>query len=465
MITSSPHWNLCFSSIPIKTEENLLIMFCFDSQMQQIKSFACGLKPITTQNIIVKLNTAIQNDLKCENSKPSSIFLCSDSSHSSLSKSKSYKRFLARHRLKGFDEQDELPTNYKEDVKQFLKAFHNFLLEGILLQDALQNHPTTKARSFKFIIEDYVQSWNKSCPTRVLDVFPNTVGLVGLERLTSVHAEFVRTSPFDLDQSFEEQQQLEQLTSRMEQWMALTQQNHQESQLAQFTIEEIVNEIQKDVKELLPKNKKKHLAQSLRDPISYPTFQIFVLNAGSSFSYQKNVHAAQLRIAYTFLYYLGLRLNELGTLSLDELEKSIEEQSLSVRLHKTNHVHKFTLSKQAIQELKDLRKDFYLLRHQKNFQYLFGKHKPPHPKSLLRIVNNDLKKTCKTCQITGNIRSHSFRISVISKLLRITDVQNVAEIIGHQDIRSTMTYSRYRLSPSEIQKLHEEAEDSLRKNV
>lgn len=82
-----------------------------------------------------------------------------------------------------------------------------------------------------------------------------------------------------------------------------------------------------------------------------------------------------------------------------------------------------------------------------------------HKKSLIRIVNKDLKHTCKLNNIAFNLKSHSFRINTISNLLRVTSVQNAANIIEHNDIRSTMTYQRYTLTKSEIQdllkKIHE----------
>jgi hypothetical protein len=57
-----------------------------------------------------------------------------------------------------------------------------------------------------------------------------------------------------------------------------------------------------------------------------------------------------------------------------------------------------------------------------------------------------------------NIKSHSFRVSVIS-LLQVTTVQNVASIVGHRDIRST--YDRYRLSKVAIQEIYSEAETEV----
>ncbi len=45
---------------------------------------------------------------------------------------------------------------------------------------------------------------------------------------------------------------------------------------------------------------------------------------------------------------------------------------------------------------------------------------------------------------------------MITNLLRVTTVQNTANIIGHADIRSTMIYNRYALPKSEIQKILDE---------
>ena len=65
-------------------------------------------------------------------------------------------------------------------------------------------------------------------------------------------------------------------------------------------------------------------------------------------------------------------------------------------------------------------------------------------------MNRDLKHTCEVCNLPYNIKSHSFRVNVISNLLKITTVQNTADIVGHEDIRSTMAYRRYALSKEEI---------------
>ena len=66
------------------------------------------------------------------------------------------------------------------------------------------------------------------------------------------------------------------------------------------------------------------------------------------------------------------------------------------------------------------------------------------------MINNDLKHTSEINGITLNIKSHSFRINMVSQLLKNTIVQNAADIIGHKDIKSTMAYKRYALNKKKI---------------
>ena len=78
-----------------------------------------------------------------------------------------------------------------------------------------------------------------------------------------------------------------------------------------------------------------------------------------------------------------------------------------------------------------------------------------HSKALIKTINDDLRNTCETLKLPYNIKSHSFRINHISSLLKVTTVQNTADIIGHKDIRSTIYYKRYALSKKEIEELLE----------
>jgi site-specific recombinase XerD len=81
------------------------------------------------------------------------------------------------------------------------------------------------------------------------------------------------------------------------------------------------------------------------------------------------------------------------------------------------------------------------------------KNKAIHEKHLIKTINQNLKRTCKINQISYNIKSNSFRINMITQLLKHPFVQNAADIIGHKDIKATMAYKKYPLNKEEIQKL------------
>ncbi len=212
---------------------------------------------------------------------------------------------------------------------------------------------------------------------------------------------------------------------------------------------------------LLPKAKKDRKTQPLRDPIDNELYPIFLTNAGDVFQRKKDLKRAQLRITYTIFFYCGLRINEIRHLTQEDLKRAISASQLILIHHKTNQAHIHVLSKKAVQDLIELNAEFYIIFDKYQYQYLFGKTKPINHKSLISIVNKDLKQTSSKYSIPFNIKSHSFLVNIITNLLKITSVQNTASIMGHSDIRSTMSYNRYALSKIQIQELLDQIDDTL----
>jgi site-specific recombinase XerD len=132
---------------------------------------------------------------------------------------------------------------------------------------------------------------------------------------------------------------------------------------------------------------------------------------------------------------------------------------MNVIHHKTKQAHIQVLFKNAIFKLKKLKPEIELVFSKYQFKHLFGREEPMHKKSIVKLINDDLRTTCEIANIPFNIKSHSFRINMVSSLLKNTSVQNVAQIIGHNDIKSTMSYQRHALSKDEIQKLLENIEN------
>ena len=192
---------------------------------------------------------------------------------------------------------------------------------------------------------------------------------------------------------------------------------------------------------LLPQKKKERLILPLRDPVNTELFDLFRAAAGSQSKYKQDLKSAQLIMAYTILFYTGLRINEIRSFQEKDIFDAIKTSQFSVVHFKQKEPHIHVISDLAVQELKKLKNQLNVISIKYKYKYL------------IEMINKDLKHTCQINQISYNIKSHSFRINMISKLLQTTSAQNAADIIGHRDIKSTMAYKRYALNKREIQNL------------
>jgi integrase len=224
-------------------------------------------------------------------------------------------------------------------------------------------------------------------------------------------------------------------------------------------IEDSLTELHRKIDVLLTKDKVNREVLPLRDPIDIHLFPFFFTNAGSKAKLRKDLKQAQLRLAYTLLYHTKLRVNEIRSITKKDISDAVETSQMNVIHHKTKQAHIHVLSKNDIFKLKKLKPEIEVVFSKYQFKHLFGKEEPMHKKSLVRFINSDLRTTCEIGNISYNIKSHRFRINMISNLLKNTSVQHAAQIIGHNNIKSTMSYQRYALSKEEIQKLLDNIEN------
>jgi integrase len=275
-----------------------------------------------------------------------------------------------------------------------------------------------------------------------------------LQELAAKKSELVDTTPFD---DYENNLALKLIDQRLiELYSLIIKSPERTRQYVEEAIEPVTNSLDhlhEKVDILLPNKKRVKDVRELRDPLDYNLYPQFMANAGNVFQRQHELKRAQLRVAYTILYYAGFRLNEIRNLTQKDIQKAIASSQFSIIQHKTNKAHIHVLPRKALEDLKKLNLEYEVIFEKYKYKFLFGKVEPIADKSLVRFINKDLAYTCKIGNIPYNIKSHSFRINVISSLLRVTSVQNTADIIGHEDIRSTMYYRRYALSKNEIRSL------------
>lgn len=272
-----------------------------------------------------------------------------------------------------------------------------------------------------------------------------------LEDIESKKVEIVNMTPFDL---YEDNLALKIIDQRLESIYELINSNaeitHQYVKKVILPIQNTLESMDHKLNDLLPKAKSTKSTLLLRDAVTKELFEIFVNAAGSHSKYRRDLRCAQLKIAYTILFYTGLRVNEIRCFQEHDIENAIKTSQFSVVHFKQNQPHIHVISDIAVKELKKLKSYCKIIFVKYKFKYLFGKDKPLDNKYFIKIINKDLKNTCQINKIPYNIKSHSFRINMITNLLKHTSVQDTADIIGHKDTKSTMAYKRYVLNKTEI---------------
>jgi hypothetical protein len=101
-----------------------------------------------------------------------------------------------------------------------------------------------------------------------------------------------------------------------------------------------------------------------------------------------------LRVAYSLLYYTGLRINKIRKITHKQILAAITSFQLNAIQHKTNQDHIHVLSKNGVEKLKELNLEYIIIFRKYGYKYLFGKKKPIYQRALTRFINNDLKNTC-----------------------------------------------------------------------
>ena len=83
-------------------------------------------------------------------------------------------------------------------------------------------------------------------------------------------------------------------------------------------------------------------------------FSIFLANAGNRTVRRKDLKRSQLQIAYTLLYYTGLRINEIHTITEKQIIDAILSAQFNAIHYKNGKAQFHVLSKTALKLLKQL---------------------------------------------------------------------------------------------------------------
>ena len=508
-------WACDITEIELNQNKKFFIFLCIDIHTNVIIGCTSSQSTIKSQAITKCLKKAIEKRFKIIPKTRVVIHTDRGTQFSSISYN-NFTREFEQYVIPSMSRRNT-PTD-NSVAERFMRTFKEHRINGRIMEQEIQEAVIMNRgnRKFSSIINKYIKSLNKKPNRKSYNLSPEkhdkNVSVAALlmceppypkafsehygqdnrrtkiskyksdnfkvssflEEIAAKKAFIVDKTPFD---GLEGNIALESIQERLDEMQHLLENNQYIVQKSVEGIIEPVNDnvdelreqfyqemeaLNKKIDKLIPKNKKDRQIEQLRDPIDENLFPIFFTSAGDCYKRKKYLIRAQLRITYTILFYTGLRINEIRHLTQKDLENAIDAAQFSVIHHKTKQAHIHVLSKKAIKDLQDLKLEFYTVFDKHQYKYLYGKQKPMTDKNLIKMVNKDLKSTCQKFKIPFNIKSHSFRVNMITNLLRVTSVQKAANIIGHADIRSTMTYNRYALTKNEIQELLDKM-DSINK--
>ena len=179
-----------------------------------------------------------------------------------------------------------------------------------------------------------------------------------------------------------------------------------------------------------------------RDPINSEIYKLLIQESeGPTYI------ATRTRIAICLLTVTGIRIGELLSLKVGQLETLLNEGWISIdRLKRGPANHKAFLTSEGKKLVKARKRDFeFLFLMKDKDSYVFTSDRKPNQKLRRETITMDVNKVThsvsKLLPSKPNITSHSFRIGYISRLWKDTkDIEFVRQTIGHRNLNSTSGY-------------------------
>jgi len=187
-------------------------------------------------------------------------------------------------------------------------------------------------------------------------------------------------------------------------------------------------------------SKRKRLPK--RDPINSEIYNLLIKESkGPTYM------ATRTRIGICLLTVTGIRISELLSLKVGQLETLLEEGWISIdRLKRGPSNHKAFLTWEGKKLVKDRKRDFeFLFLMKSKDSYVFTSDRKPNQmlsrQTLTMDVNKVMHSVSNLLPSKPKITSHSFRIGYISQLWKDTkDIEFVRQTIGHRSLNSTSNY-------------------------
>lgn len=210
-----------------------------------------------------------------------------------------------------------------------------------------------------------------------------------------------------------------------------------------ISIQESFNRLEEKTNKM--KSQTSHLP--LRDAITDDIFNKLMLRAGYG---EKRQRRLAFQLVYILLYYGGWRINEIRLLRKDQILELIQTGRINIYESKTESNRYSMVPDECRRKLASMKKEI-------DYVFSYGdclmpslrmnrelkKIKSVGEKVFIKLVNEDIKKTCEFYEIPGEFSSHSFRVGRVTRLLIDHPIHVVSKLVGHRSLLSTERYNRY----------------------
>jgi len=226
-------------------------------------------------------------------------------------------------------------------------------------------------------------------------------------------------------------------------FIGLALRNEELNQKLEIAVSEL-NAMKKEREEKAARREKRAKRKRLpkRDPVNSEIYNLLMKESeGPTYI------ATRTRIAICLLTVTGIRIGELLSLKVGQLETLVEEGWISIdRLKRGPANHKAFLTSEGKKIVKARKRDFeFLFLMKDKDSYIFTSDRKPNQKLRRETITTDVNKVAhsvsKLLPAKPNITSHSFRIGYISQLWKDTkDIEFVRQTIGHRSLTATSGY-------------------------
>lgn len=198
------------------------------------------------------------------------------------------------------------------------------------------------------------------------------------------------------------------------------------------------------------KNRKKMPIRQIITPDEYNSLLLLIKT--------KNPYIrARLVCTYSLLFMTGVRISQLLTLKVADINSLIEKGEVAVEAIKNGPPRFLIVFSRAQQEFfKNARVEVDVLSERKELGDFFmtakkNSKRPLNVSNFNTEVNEPLKRLSK---LLGKfIRSHSFRATAITDLLATEKLEHVSRVIGHKSVKTTVEYNRSLLNTRDIKSI------------